>query len=102
MFKISREIGNDQGTNIHCEIIIFRKPKHCGIKYLYDLAKKKQSEHVESKMNIISMNQSACNKPVILMFFSNSRGPEDKIAQDFLIVETHYRGDAGKYDDTNR
>jgi hypothetical protein len=44
------------------------------------------------------MNQSTGDKPIILIFFVYRRWPEYKAVDNFTIVESSYRNDAGDND----
>jgi hypothetical protein len=44
------------------------------------------------------MNKSAADKTIVLVTRGNSRGPEDKIINDFWVVKTGYRNNTGQND----
>ncbi len=102
VFEVTGNIRYDQGADIQRQVIIPGQAKHLHIIGFHDPAEKIQGDHVEEKMNIIGMDQSAGDEPVILSSVIDGRWPENQIVDDLGIAEARYGNDAGYCDDAYR
>jgi hypothetical protein len=102
VFNIGRQQGNDQGTQVQNEIGIVRKTQIPHIIHLHYPSKKIEGEHIESKVHIVGVYETAGNEPVILPFFGDGRRPENKVVNNLGAAETGYGYEAGNNNDANR
>jgi hypothetical protein len=67
--------------------------------YFHDCPKEVKGQHIKNKMHVVRMDQSAGYKPVILLFFTDCRGPENKVVHYLPIFKTGQCGNTGNDDD---
>jgi hypothetical protein len=59
----------------------------------HDGPKKIQGHHIKNQMHIVCVNESAGDKPVILMFFIDAGRPENQFIDDSGLTESGYRNE---------